>query len=50
VALAAALRDVLGDGPGAAAMGARARETVVARYDIVQAAERWRAAYSEVIA
>jgi glycosyltransferase involved in cell wall biosynthesis len=48
-ALAAALRDVLGDPPGAAAMGARARETVVVRYDIAQAAERWRAAYAEVI-
>jgi glycosyltransferase involved in cell wall biosynthesis len=49
-ALASALWDVLSDRPGAAAMGARARETVAARYDIAQAAERWRAAYTEVIA
>ena len=49
-ALAAALRDVLRDRTGAAAMGARARDTVVARYNIAQAAERWRAAYTEVTA
>jgi glycosyltransferase involved in cell wall biosynthesis len=49
-ALAAALRDVLNDRPRAAAMGARARESVVARYDIAEAAERWRAAYAELIA
>ena len=48
-ALAAALRDALDDRPRAAAMGARARESVVARYDIAEAAERWRAAYAEVI-
>jgi len=48
-ALAAALRDVLGDRPAAAAMGARARERVVARYGIAAAAERWRAAYAELV-
>lgn len=48
-ALAAALQAVLSDRPGAAAMGTRARDTVVARYDIAQAAERWRTAYADVM-
>jgi glycosyltransferase involved in cell wall biosynthesis len=49
-ALARALHDALTDRPHAAAMGVRARETVETRYDIRQTAERWRAAYAEVLA
>ena len=49
-ALARALRGVLSDPAGAASMGERARETVATRYDIHQTAERWCAAYAEVLA
>lgn len=48
-ALARTLDDLLRDPAGAAAMGARARETVVARYDIRRTADAWLDAYAAVI-
>jgi glycosyltransferase involved in cell wall biosynthesis len=49
-AFAQALGDMLTDRASARTLGARARATVTARYDIRQTAERWRAAYDEVLA
>jgi glycosyltransferase involved in cell wall biosynthesis len=49
-ALADALRAVLNDRRAADAMGARARETVVARYDIRRTSEDWLSAYQTVSA
>jgi len=48
-ALAGALQDVLTNGPAAGLMGARARETVIADYDIRRTAERWLSAYAAVL-
>jgi len=47
-ALAGALQAVLSDPAGARAMGARARETVTARYDIGRTADAWLSAYRSV--
>ena len=47
-ALASALRDVLTDRAAARSMGASARETVLARYDIRRTAEEWLSAYETV--
>src|SRR5206468_5038686 len=49
-AFAQALGEMLTDRAGARTLGARARETVAARYDIRHTAEQWRAAYDEVLA
>ncbi len=49
LAMAAALTDVLCDSGRAASLGARARATVVSRYDITQTAERWLDAYRAVL-
>jgi glycosyltransferase involved in cell wall biosynthesis len=49
-ALAEALRDVLSSLDAAQAMGARARDTVCARYSILHTAEQWLAAYHDVLA
>ncbi len=49
-ALAGALRDVLLDPAAAAEMGARARTTVVERYDVARTADAWLAAYDTVLA
>jgi glycosyltransferase involved in cell wall biosynthesis len=49
-ALADALQNVLNDRFAAAAMGARARERVVARYDIRRTSEDWLSAYRTVSA
>lgn len=46
-ALVSALRDLVANPAAARTLGARARETVVQRYDINQTAEHWRAAYAE---
>ena len=48
-ALSGALRGLLADRAAAGAMGVRARETVLARYDISQTAEQWLAAYHTVL-
>ena len=48
-AMAAALVDLLSEPQCAASLGQRARETVVARYDITQTAERWLDAYASVL-
>jgi len=48
-ALAEALRDVLTDQPAAWLMGARARETIMKRYDVRGTAEQWLAAYQTVL-
>ena len=47
--LADTLKQVLADPAAARAMGARARETVVARYDIRRTADQWLAAYESVL-
>ena len=47
-AFAQTLGDLLTDRTGARALGARAHESVTARYDIRYTAEQWRAAYDEV--
>jgi glycosyltransferase involved in cell wall biosynthesis len=47
--LAAALQDVLTNQPAARLMGERARETVLADYDIRRTAERWLSAYTTVL-
>ncbi len=47
--LAAALLDVLTNQPAARLMGERARETVLADYDIRRTAERWLSAYTSVL-
>ena len=44
-AMAAALIDLLSDSESAASLGARARETIAARYDIEHTAEGWLDAY-----
>lgn len=44
-ALARAISEVLRDETAARAMGVRARDTIVARFDSARAAERWLAAY-----
>jgi glycosyltransferase involved in cell wall biosynthesis len=49
VALADALRDLLSDPEAARVIGARARETMVARYAIDITAERWLEAYRDVL-
>jgi glycosyltransferase involved in cell wall biosynthesis len=46
-ALARAIGEILSDLPAAQAMGARARETIVSRFDRAGAAERWLAAYRD---
>jgi len=48
-ALADALRGLLADRGAARAMGVRARETVLERYDISRTAEKWLAAYHTVL-
>jgi glycosyltransferase involved in cell wall biosynthesis len=48
-ALATALGEMLADQPAARLMGARARETVLADYDIRHTAERWLSAYATVL-
>jgi glycosyltransferase involved in cell wall biosynthesis len=48
-ALATALGELLADEAAARLMGARARETVMAAYDIRRTAERWLAAYATVL-
>jgi starch synthase len=48
-ALAEALRDLLTDPRAARAIGDRGRETVCAAYSIQQTAERWLAAYHDVL-
>jgi len=48
-AMAAALIDLLSDPHRAASLGQRARETVAARFDIAQTAERWLEAYTAVL-
>jgi glycosyltransferase involved in cell wall biosynthesis len=48
-ALAGALQDMLTNEPAARMMGARARETVIADYDIRRTAERWLSAYATVL-
>jgi L-malate glycosyltransferase len=49
-ALAEVLCGLLADQPAAWLMGARARETVLARYDVDQTARQWLAAYYTVLA
>lgn len=49
-ALARAIGEILRDKNATRAMGARARETVVARFDTARAAERWLAAYRDTAA
>jgi glycosyltransferase involved in cell wall biosynthesis len=49
-ALARALAEVLRDRPAARAMGTRARDTVVARFDVARAAEAWLSAYRDAAA
>ena len=49
-ALARAIADVLRDTAVAGRMGARARETVVARFDVTRAAEAWLFAYRRAAA
>jgi glycosyltransferase involved in cell wall biosynthesis len=48
-ALGTALGDLLADQAAARLMGARARETVIAAYDIRRTAERWLSAYTTVL-
>ena len=48
-ALAAALGTRLADRAAASSMGARAREAVIARYDVRQTAKQWLAAYQRVL-
>ena len=48
-ALAAALRDVLSNPAAGRALGARARATVTARYDIGRTADQWLSAYRTVL-
>jgi glycosyltransferase involved in cell wall biosynthesis len=48
-ALADALRGLLADRGAARSIGARARETVLERYDIRKTAEKWLAAYHTVL-
>lgn len=48
-ALADAIRDVMSDAAKACAMGARARATVVERYDVERTATSWLAAYDDVL-
>jgi glycosyltransferase involved in cell wall biosynthesis len=48
-ALADALGGLLADRAAAQAMGARARETVLARYDVGRTSEKWLAAYHTVL-
>jgi glycosyltransferase involved in cell wall biosynthesis len=48
-AMAAALADVLSNGRHAPSLGARARQTVVQRFDIKQTAERWLESYESVL-
>jgi len=48
VALAGILREILTDEAAATLMGARARETVMAHYDVRQTAEAWLSAYHTV--
>ena len=49
-ALAAALRELLTDSAAAQSLGARARATVAARYDVRRTAEHWLSAYQAVMA
>jgi glycosyltransferase involved in cell wall biosynthesis len=49
LALANALIRMLTDRPAAWLMGARARETVTAQYDVRQTAEQWADAYNTVL-
>ncbi len=49
-ALAEALGGLVADRAAARAMGARARETVLARYDVSRTSEKWLAAYHTVLA
>ena len=46
-ALARAIGEIVRDRRAAEAMGARARETIVSRFDSARAAERWLAAYRD---
>ena len=46
-ALARAISEILHDKSASDAMGARARDTIVARFDSARAAERWLAAYRD---
>ncbi len=48
-ALTEALRQVFADQGAARSMGARARETVIARYDIRRTADDWLSAYEQVL-
>jgi len=48
-ALTEALRQVLADRGAARSMGARARDTVIARYDIRRTADDWLSAYEQVL-
>jgi len=48
-ALTEALRQVFADQGAARSMGARARETVIARYDIRRTADDWLSAYQQVL-
>ena len=48
-ALVDAIRDVVSDAATACAMGARARATVVERYDVDRTAASWLAAYEDVL-
>jgi glycosyltransferase involved in cell wall biosynthesis len=48
-AFAAALGTLLADRAAASSMGARAREAVIARYDVRQTAQQWLAAYHRVL-
>jgi len=46
-ALARTIDEILRDQPAAQAMGARARDTIMSRFDSARAAERWLAAYRD---
>lgn len=48
-ALAAALRDILGDPVRAARLGERARDTIVRRFQIGRTADGWLTAYRDVV-
>ena len=48
-ALTEALRQIFADQGAARSMGARARETVIARYDIRRTADDWLSAYEQVL-
>jgi len=47
--MARTLAEVLSDPAAAARMGARARDTIVTRYDIRQTADRWLQAYEDTV-